>query len=127
MLGLLFPLLAPPLAWTIHLALNFGLASHACFPDGEPLAVPPAGFDWLRLLLLVVDLGAMAVAVIAVAVAYRSWMVSARELAATEARVMEEGESRTRFLAIWGTLIGAGFLIAILFDFVGLWVLPICG
>ena len=35
---LLYGLLIPPFAWAVELYLNFGLASHACFPDGAPRA-----------------------------------------------------------------------------------------
>jgi hypothetical protein len=41
--------------------------------------------------------------------------------------MVETGEGRTRFLAIWGMLIGLTFFVAVIFDFVGLWILPICG
>lgn len=125
MLG--FPVFAPVLAWSVHLLVNFSLSSHACYPGSMPLQSPAAGFGWIRIFLNVVDLVAMAICVGAVAVAWRSWKISGEELAETGSPLMEIGEGRTRFVAIWGVFIGAGFFIAIFFDFVGLWVLPICG
>jgi hypothetical protein len=125
--ALVFPVLAPPLAWSLHLVVNFAFSSHACYPDGEPLSAPPTRFDWLWSLLIAVDFVSMAVGLVAAIVAYRSWILSALERAETGRPLMEAGEGCTRFLAIWGVLIGAGFPIATAFDFVGLWVLPICG
>lgn len=123
--ALVWPVLAPPLAWSLHLVVNFAFATEACYPDGAPLTAPR--FDWLWSLLIAVDLAGMAISLAAAIAAYRNWSLSARERAEAGTALMEAGEGRTRFLAIWGVLIGTGFLIAIVFDFVGLWVLPICG
>jgi hypothetical protein len=121
---LMLAILAPPAAWSLHLAVNFAFASHACYPARTPLQAPL--FDWLRILLISVDLASMAVALAAVFVAYGSWRKTAREMAET-GPLVELGEGRARFLAAWGILIGIGFFIAVLFDFVGLWIVPICG
>jgi hypothetical protein len=122
--GLFFAVLAPPIVWSTHLILNFAFSIHACYPGHAPRFTH---LDWLRTLLIVVDLVSMAVAIAAAVVALRSWRTTAREMAETGSPLLEIGEGRTRFLAAWGLIIAVGFLIAVLFDFVGLWVLPICG
>jgi hypothetical protein len=122
---LTFAVLAPPLAWSIHLVLNYAFASHSCFPDGTPQAAP--SLRALRVLLLAVDGASLLISAIAVLIAYRAWQVSAQEMADIAPPLVETGEGRTRFLAVWGLLIGIGFFVAVLFDFVGLWILPPCG
>jgi hypothetical protein len=122
---LLFAVFAPPLAWSVHLVVNYGFASHSCFPDGQPQKA--ASFAGLRILLLAIDGAALVISAIAVLIAYRAWQASSQELAETGSSMVETGEGRTRFLAIWGMLIGLTFFVAVIFDFVGLWMLPICG
>lgn len=119
--------LAPPLAWSVHLFTNYAFSSHACYPAGVPLLNPVAGFDWVQWLLIAVDLASIAACIVCALLAYRNWTISARELEETRAPLIEIGEGRTRFLSIWGVIIGLGFTLAIIFDFVGLWIVPICG
>ncbi|MBW0004466.1 MAG: hypothetical protein JO216_13355 [Hyphomicrobiales bacterium] len=124
--ALAFPVLAPPLAWSAHLVINFSFSSHACYPDGAPLRIPEAGAGWLWSLLLLTDVAGMVIGLAGALVAWRNWKLTSQELAETGPPLAEIGEGRTRFLAMWGVLIGIGFSAATLFDFVGLWVLPIC-
>jgi hypothetical protein len=126
LLALTFPVLAPPLAWSAHLIVNFAFSSHACYPDGAPLQSPAPGFGWLWSLLLLIDLAGIIVGLAGALIAWRNWRLTAEELAETGPPLAEIGEGRTRFLAIWGLLIGIGFSVATVFDFVGVWVLPIC-
>jgi hypothetical protein len=125
--GLLFSLVAPPLAWSTHLVVNFAFASHACFPGHSPRLTPLPDLDWLRLLLIAVNLASIAICFGAALIALRSWRASSQEMAEIGSPLVEIGEGRTRFLAGWGLIISIGFLVAVSFDFVGLWVLPICG
>lgn len=69
----------------------------------------------------------MAVSIFGLLVALNSWRATSQEMAETGPPLVEIGEGRTRFLAIWGVIISAGFFIAVFFDFVGLWILPTCG
>lgn len=127
LVAIVFVTLAPPIAWSIHLLTNYAFSSHACYPAGVPLLNPAFGFAWVRWLLIAIDLAGVVICCFAALAAYRLWTVSARELEETGAPLMEIGEGRTRFLAIWGVLIGLGFALAIIFDFIGLWIIPICG
>jgi hypothetical protein len=124
LIWLLVAICAPPAAWSLHLIVNFLSASRACYPDGAPQSTPAV--HWLWILLIVVDMGSLAISACAAVIAYRSWQLSADEMAEHSSAMVETGEGRTRFLAIWGLLIGVGFFIAVIFDFVGLWILPIC-
>lgn len=122
---LLIAVLAPPAGWSMHLIVNYASASRACFPDGTPQSGPSTQSLWL--LLITIDIVSLAISGVAAALAYRSWKTSAAEMAEHASPMVETGEGRTRFLAIWGLLIGVGFFVAVIFDFVGLWILPICG
>ena len=125
-LALAFGVAGGPLAWAVHLALNYAIASHACFPGAAPRSQPPSGASGLWWLLLCNDLTAIAVAAAAALVAYRSWRSTRREFAGRGVDLIEVGEGRTSFLALWGLLTGLGFLLAVLFDAVALWVVPLC-
>jgi hypothetical protein len=120
---LTFATIAPPLAWSLHLIFNYALASHSCFPDGAPLVSYLAG---IRPLLVAADVAGLAVSVVATFLGYRIWRATRQEMAEPAPPMIETGEGRTRFLGIWGVLIGLGFVLAIVFDSVALWILPIC-
>jgi hypothetical protein len=124
LIWLLVAILAPPVAWSAHLIINYIAATRACYPDGAPQSAP--SIHWLWLLLIIIDVVSLTISAVAAAVAYRSWQTSAEEMAEHAPPLAETGEGRTRFLAIWGLLTGAGFFVAVIFDFVGIWILPIC-
>jgi hypothetical protein len=130
---LFFGLAAGPIVWSIHLVANYALASHSCFPDGAPRFLAPSGIGRVWLTLVAIDGLAMLVTAIAALISYRNWRTTRRETsehaspAAGHANeLVEIGEGRTRFLALWGMLTSAGFILTILFDLVGLFVLPLC-
>ena len=125
--ALAFGVIAGPLAWGVHLLVNYGIASHACFPGNVTRSAPPRGSDWLWPLLIGSDVIAIAIAAFAALISYRSWRITRREFSGHADKLIEIGESRTRFLALWGMMISAGFMVAMAFDVVGLWVVPICG
>ncbi len=120
---LLLAFAAGPLAWGLHLAVNFAFASEVCFPGLTPRA-GAAGVGWLWALLIVIDLAGMAGCAAAAVLAWRTWRAAPRHLPVD--REIETGEGRSRFLAAWGMLTSALFATAILFDFVSRWVVPLC-
>jgi hypothetical protein len=125
--ALIFGSAAAPLAWGAHLVANYALASTICFP-GNALRQPPASsMRWGWSLLVAVDLIAMVIAVLAAITAYRNWRLSHDEAAGRSHGLVEIGEGRTSFLSLWGILTSAGFFVAVAFDFIGLWIVPLCG
>jgi hypothetical protein len=40
--------------------------------------------------------------------------------------MVDIGEGRTRFLALWGMLTSGGLFLVVLLDFIALFVLPLC-
>lgn len=120
---LLLALAAGPIAWGLHLVLNYGFASQICFPGLMPRA-NAAGVGWLWPLLIAIDMTGMAGCALAALLSWRNWRGAPRHLAVD--KEIETGEGRSRFLASWGMLTSTLFVTAIFFDFVGLWVLPLC-
>ena len=70
---MLYGLLLPPLVWAIQLYLNFGLASHACFPGEAPRATFVHGWERTWSLLLVVNLLCAAICAIGLLASGYSW------------------------------------------------------
>jgi len=67
--------------------------------------------------------------VIAIAVflaAYRNFQQTRGEGHGDHAHLVEVGTGRTRFIALWGMLLGAGFAAATVLDAVAFLVLPRC-
>jgi hypothetical protein len=110
---LAFILIIGPLAWSVDLFLKFILASNACLH-------PNLSHRWLfePSAFIVIDLVAIAVTAIATWQAYRSWNASMPGGTSDFHAVTELGEGRQHFLALWGMLIGAMFISAIVFSFV---------
>ncbi len=121
---LVLALVATPCLWGVRLVTNYALDSHFCFPgDARRNAVP----GWVWPTLLGIDVLVLLLAVAATLISYRNYQATRTELAAPCAPLIEIGEGRTRFLALWGLMIGVGFVVAMLFDLVALWVVPACG
>lgn len=116
-------LFAVPCSWALRLVVNYGIDSHFCFPGESRRNILPA---WAWPTLLGIDAATIAVAIIAILICFHYWR-RARDEAVAHAALIETGEGPTRFLALWGLLVGFGFLVAVLFDLVGLWIVPVCG
>lgn len=116
-------LLAVPCLWALRLVVNYGIDSHFCFPSETRRNVLP-GWAWPT--LLGADFATVAVAITATVISFHYWR-SSRDEAVGHAPLIETGEGRAQFFAVWGLFIGIGFLIAVLFDLVGLWIVPVCG
>jgi amino acid transporter len=121
-----FALFAGPLAWFIQLVVGYALASEPCFRARSRAAAPPPELLWTKP-------GMVALTVVAVAISMASFAISMRAFNRTrnEARggahhVMEAGAGRTRFLALWGMVLGAGFAVAAAITAVAFIAVPRC-
>lgn len=117
-------LFAGPIAWGLQLLINFALASHACYPDGAPLTTPGWHSAWGVILLL--NIVAAILSLAGAALSYRHWQATREEHPGGAGHTIEAGEGRTRFLALWGVMTGFGFLVAILFNTLALFMVPQC-
>ncbi|MDB5396887.1 MAG: hypothetical protein JWM91_4393 [Rhodospirillales bacterium] len=124
--ALLFAVVGAPAAWLIQLIVNYGLAAHDCFPHDQPLIGHPEGSDSIQLALVLLNILAIAVAATAGLLARRIWRKTREEHSGSAHHLLDTGEGRTRFLAMWGQLAGIGFLIATIFDTVALYGVPRC-
>jgi uncharacterized membrane protein YeiB len=123
---LLFGLFGAPVAWLGQLIVNFALASHACFSASMSRSRVLPGWEEIWFVLLLINIAAIMVALIAAATSYRNWHSTKEEHPSSSEALLETGEGRTRFMAASGIMTGLVFLIAILFDTIALFVVPQC-
>jgi hypothetical protein len=128
--GLLFyGLLVPPLVWAVELYLNFGLASHACFPSEAPRASFLPGWERIWIALLVVNIVCAAICAIGLLASGYSWRrLRVPHVVATEeiGGAHDPSEERMRSFAVSGLMVSGLFTLAILFNTVSLWALSTC-
>lgn len=119
-----FALLGAPAAWAVQLTLSYGLVGHACFPMTLPLETPvwTPVWPWLA----AISLAAILVGLAAGWVAWRNWRKVRHEQPGSHHRLLDAGEGRTRFLAMWGMLTSLMFLITLVFSSVNLLLVPLC-
>jgi hypothetical protein len=120
---LFFGLLAGPFAWSGQLLVNYGLSSHFCYPDDTPLIALSKDLGWLWPFLIAIGVLALAISAAGTLVSLRSWRMTREE---ASGHMVDIGEGRTRFLALWGMLTSGGFFLVVLLDFIALFVLPLC-
>jgi hypothetical protein len=122
----LFGLLLPPLAWAVQLYLNFGLASHACFPGEAPRTSFVSGWDQIWIVLVTVNVACATICAIGLLASGYSWR-GLRNLppipASQPARTSDD--RRTSF-AVSGLMVSGVFTAAILFNTIFLWALSTC-
>ena len=122
--SLSFSLVAPPLAWSIQSIAGYGISSEACYPGDTPRIAPL--FSGLWALLLTINAAALVTGILGILIAYRDWCATRSETGSDPEQLIERGEGRTRFLAMCGLLVGAGFVVATSFTSVALFLSPLC-
>jgi hypothetical protein len=122
----IFGLLGAPLAWLLQLDAAYAMASWPCFPKDHRQPLPDAAFAWTAPAMLIAMLAAVAIALAAVLVSWRSYRRTRGEGGGGAQQLLQAGTGRTRFLALWGMLLGAGFAIATLAGAFAVMVLPRC-
>ena len=126
---LLYGLLVAPLIWASQLYLNYGLASHACFPDQTPRASFLPGWERIWVVLLVVNLVCLAICAIGLLASGYSWRrLRNREalVAGADSDPARTSEERMRSFAVAALMVSGLFTTAILFDALYLWMLSTC-
>lgn len=122
--SLCFSLAAPPVAWSVQSIAGYGVSSAACFPGDTPRMTPLFADLWPW--LLAINAAALVVGVLGILFAYRNWRATRGETGGNSQHLIERGEGRTRFLAMWGLLLGSGFIVATLFSSATLLISPLC-
>jgi hypothetical protein len=123
--ALCFGLAAAPLAWVAQTIIGYALSSYACFPGDSPRSMPL--FAGAEQIAVAMNLIAIVVAAVAASIACRSWQATRDEDDGRASHLVEVGEGRTRFLALWGMLTSVGFLVAMIFASLAILLVPLCG
>lgn len=122
--ALFFGIVAAPAAWNAQILFSTALSGHACYPRDALLAAPVWSSLWR--ILLAISLIAIVISVASGATALRSWLRTRDELAGSGHHLVDTGEGRTRFLAMFGMLTSLLFLIATLFATSVIFLVPLC-
>jgi hypothetical protein len=125
---LLYGLLVPPLIWAAQLYLNFGMASHACYPNEAPRTSFLPGWDRIWTVLLAVNLLCAAICAIGLLASGYSWrrLRGDRDFAEEAGGAAHLSDGRLRSFAVCGLMVSGLFTVAILFNTLYLWALSTC-
>jgi len=114
-----------PTLWLAQLLIGFAFSSYLCFPDlprQQPLSVP----GWMDIVLIASNIIAI---VLTAASAFAGWRMLDRTSEEHEHQpggMVDAGEGRTRFLAVWALVTSGLFLAAIVFNTLNLVLVPSC-
>ncbi len=122
-----FALLGGPLAWFIELCADYWLASWSCFPKDQRGATPLEGVGWSGPTMLAIWSACMLVAVLALVTSWRLFRDTRQARERDYYHLIEDGDGRLAFLALWGMLLSGGALLTLIIDVVAFVVLPRCG
>jgi len=122
---LIFSAGAAPIFWLGQLMLAYAISAQVCFNGDHPTTV--ASSAPLHAVLLGFDVIAIAAAVAGGLVSYACWLRVRHEMAGGHRHMIEAGEGRTRFMAMWGMLSSGCFLFAIAFEAIASFMVPLCG
>jgi hypothetical protein len=123
---LAFAVLGAAAAWSVQLLIDYGLAAHNCFPTTTPVMSATVPGGWVYPLLAALNIVAMMLAILSTLAARTIWNRTKDEHDGSPHHLLTAGEGRTRFLAMCGQLAGLGFLVAIIFDMVAIYMVPRC-
>jgi hypothetical protein len=116
---LMLGVLGAPLAWTLQFLLLYGFASELCRVD----QAPPSWAHWL---LPFVNLAGLAGAALVLGLSFAHLRATRGEHDDQVGGMIDAGEGRTRFLAIWGIWIGILFMLAIAFNTISVFWRGLC-
>jgi hypothetical protein len=112
-LELAFGLAGGPLAWFLQFNAGYALASWPCFPQDHRMKLPMDGYAWSMPTMVVIMISGVLIALAALWISWRNLQKA-------------PAEGRTRFLALWGIMLGGGFALASLVTSVAFAILPRC-
>ena len=121
-----FGLLGGPGAWFAQLCAGYAMASWPCFPREEHRVLPEAGYAWTWTAIVAVSVVAIGISFAAFAVSRRTYERVQSESRGGHQHLVDVGSGRTRFLALWGMVLGASFAVATAMTLIAFFVLPRC-
>jgi hypothetical protein len=105
-----FALFGGPLAWFVQLNVSFALASQSCFLNGERIAAFSVSPGWTRPSMIALTSMACVIALLSAHISWRAYRRTDDKSGGDDLPDMAAG--RSRFLALWGVALGAGFALA---------------
>lgn len=123
---IVFALIAGPLAWFAQVCVGYALSTWPCYPNDRPMVAPLSGYEWTSLTLKLLHVIVIALALVAFIAGWISLRRTRAEAGGDELHLMEVGNGRTRFLALWGMLLGAAFTVTSVLTAFSQMVLPRC-
>ena len=111
-------LFGAPAAWVAQLLLSEPFAAYACYPRQEPLPAPV--FTGLPTILTAISAVCFAFALLSGMAAWVSWRK------ANQGGAYKPGQDRNRFLAKLGMLSSFIFIVAVIFNFFAVLLVPPC-
>ena len=124
---IIFGLVAAPSAWLAQLVIDYGLASYACFPVDQPRPHVIEGFGWVWWMLVGLNVAGLLVSIAATVIAHGNLRESWREPhGGPPGSYLDAGDRRNSFLSVFGLWSGAWFLVAIVFDTIMVFWVPLC-
>ena len=127
MLAAGFGLLGGPLAWFLQLCGDYSLVSWSCFPKDHRGSMPVEGVGWSGPMTLALWCVCILIAALAFLTSWRLFRQTRQAQAKDYYHLLEDGDGRLAFLALWGMLLSGGAVITIVLDVVAFVVLPRCG
>ena len=122
--ALFFGLAAAPAAWSAQLLVSVALSAHACYPRDVPLTLPIWSGLWG--ILVAIDVTGIVLAIAGGLVSLRSWRLTFDEAPGSVHHLLDIGQGRTRFLAMFGVLASVLFALGLLFATAADFVVPLC-
>lgn len=107
-----FALFGGPIAWFLQLCSGYALASAPCFREGQRMTAPAAQLQWTWAAMIAAMAAAVIIAGLSFLVSWRAFERTKGEASGSSHELLEAGAGRTRFLALWGMLLGGGFGLA---------------
>jgi hypothetical protein len=115
--ALWFGMLGGPVIWFLQLLVNWSLTEGICSPSFTGFL----GVGTIRLVVLLGGLVAATIAIAAGVVSYRSWQQMSMS---NDTAQNNEGAGPRQFMALGGTFLSAFFALAIVFTTVPVFILP---
>jgi hypothetical protein len=125
-LATLFGLFGGPSAWFVQLCGGYALATEPCFLGGVWLVEPAGRLEWTWPAMIALMVAAVTAAVVAFMFSWGAYMRTQHEVLGDERHLTETEAGRTRFLALWGMVLGMGFALATAITAVAFITLPRC-
>jgi len=110
---LLFALAGAPLAWSLEFSANAAISGTGCYAGFGPNKVSPESSIWVNSAVIGIDLAMFVMAFVSLGVSIWAYRKTGRHEHLGGGDLVDSGEGRTRFIAVWGIFTSILFSVAI--------------